>query len=309
MWISVLLVLVFLTVVFLTLMMVPCHVVQDSIGNAVVDAARSGQQTSFASKKDQQISKFFDRLQHYLRQHNVGKDRNIGDYVIRQCLRLAGQSSTIDGDWLYNRMSTKIWWENHGKAVRESILQAIPCPESIEDVVVHMRFGDVPFGELEKPISAYHLQTYSYYQEAFEQLGIQPNSKVVLVYSTRWRSQIKQQEASEAYVEAWVQHFSQRFTIVKQSSSSPLVDFTTMVYARKLIGSGESFAFVAGIGREDHEWRMSMLGEESAQGYDIISERPVWMSSTQPLLHSKVREARTTYLDVPKITLLLSAMP
>jgi hypothetical protein len=283
----------------------PCHVKQNSIGNAIVDYARSGQQTSYSSGTDQTLSAFFQVVEHELRKQPRYEHQELRRYLTRQVMRLVGATSTMDGDWLYDQASTQLWWSKNGPTVRRAVVRATPTPTKSPLVVVHMRLGDVPFGELHKPNSCYHMQKYAYYEWAFHRLGVLPGSTVWLVYSTRWRSQPSQQIASQAYVDAWKHHFSQKYVIHLQSSDSPLEDFAFMVHAKKFVGSTGTFAFVAGVGRPDDEWCMPMLGREEITGYHLVPHPPPWMSPIPPLLHADVRKAKVDYLNVSAVTTLL----
>jgi len=240
-----------------------------------------------------------------MKDRKIGEDRSVRSYIARQVLRRLNISSTLDGDWLYDRESTQQWWQTNGTKVRTAILAAV-APVSVNyDVVVHMRLGDVPFGELTKKKSCYHMQRYGYYQWAFQRLGIENGARVLLVYSTRWKSQPEQQTASQAYVDAWVKRFQSRFVVETQSSSDPLVDFRTMVCAPKFIGSTGSFAFVAGIGRPDNAWCMPMLGPRNPKTYLLSKTPPVWMIPIRPLLHAEVRNRKITYTDVDQVVPML----
>lgn len=146
--------------------------------------------------------------------------------------------------------------------------------KKVQYPVIHFRCSDIPFIRH----SQYKLQKYTFYKDSLDEIkkqsGINYNT-VILLTSTVHRSNIKNKEACEIYLQSLKNYIeSIGYNVIIQSKSKE-EDFATLFYAPVVISPGSSFSFMSGFFNngifisEGHESMCTNCGKWLVSGYSI----------------------------------------
>lgn len=288
----------------------PVKLQQDNMGNVLLDMFETKNKIIFYESKNKTINEYYQLVLKNLRTEEPKNNQRFNLY--RNLLKMVTYNPTDTSKWIFDKNKIIEYWDKNGKDFREALLKSskemFPDFNVEREVVVHLRFGDVPFNELHLKKSIYHMQYYSYYIWALERLKAR---NILLVYSTHWTGKEKEEhnqnmkDVMENYVDDWVTYIQDYgYNVVKQSSDA-LTDFLTLLNAHKIIASTSTYAFCASIGRNENEVCMPMLGSESIGIYTISKNIPPYMYTIKPLQHSKIRKMNLNYTNIKEIKNIL----
>jgi len=146
--------------------------------------------------------------------------------------------------------------------------------KKVQYPVIHFRCSDIPFIRNKQ----YKLQKYTFYKDSLDKIKSQSGvnyDTIILLTSTVHRSNSKNKEACEIYLNGIKNYIeSIGYKVIIQSKSKE-EDFATLFYAPAVISPGSSFSFMGGFFNdglfisEGHQSLCNNCGKWLVRGYGI----------------------------------------
>jgi hypothetical protein len=302
-----------LTILLTTLTNQTTTSTHENIGNVVLEIMTTSKTPNAPThykytSKDPNKQEFYESLQQQFIE-KYSREQLIGSPFNRLLVNIAkfrwiGHNNLVflSANWIYDSQSIADYWASEGAAVRTIIEHSVKKPDIQQNLVIHLRLGDIPFNQNRNGKSMYHLQKYSYYKWALDRL--KPDTKTItLIYSNTWNTTNNaDRHSSDEYSNRLKSFLQELGYVVKIQSESAFVDFQTMVWAKYFIGSTGTFSFFSCIGRDPATFCMPQLGYEYPGKYYIHKPLPDWMSPIEPVLHANAPD----YHDIDAVAVLLN---
>ncbi|HSX20836.1 MAG TPA: hypothetical protein VLG38_06935 [Gammaproteobacteria bacterium] len=211
-------------------------------------------------------------------------------------------ASSIDNSWqLYTPEGTikpnyLQYWQSIRSEIRE-FYQANIAPITIYDPVVHFRCSDAPF--VTHP--QYHLTKAATVQWMAAELKARGYNKITFLTCHKHR-RMKGKNRCADFAAFYEKIFTTAGIKVVKQCHSVYKDFAIMVNAPLLVSlNASSFAFMAGIAKDPHNYISCNLGREHGGEY-LLQNSADWIMDTRaPLLHKDAGGYKDSRVVIAKL--------